>query len=162
MVSVAELDLYSTLLWRYTERCSGGGRQNSLKGRPCTSGSGRDRNNILGAISSCLTSTTPSLLTTTMVSLPPELLGAIVAEVHSLPDLLRLRETNSTLNEFATPLAFRSVVLANRDKSIQNFRLLSTSRLALSVREVVFQYMELDPSKSVQSINPDLSLRLII
>jgi len=88
-----------------------------------------------------------------MATFPPELLGAIVAEVHSLPDLLRLRETNSTLNEFATPLVFRSVVLANRDKSIQNFRLLSTSRLAPFVREVVFQYMELDPSMFVQSIN---------
>lgn len=102
--------------------------------------------------------------TTTMVSLPPELLGAIVAEVHSLPDLLRLRETNSTLNEFATPLAFRSVVLANRDKSIQNFRLLSTSRLSPFVREVVFQYMELDPSmfvSSIKSINTELIVRLI-
>jgi len=96
-----------------------------------------------------------------MVSFPPELLGAIVAEVHSLPDLLRLRETNHTLNDFATPLAFRSVVLANRDKSIKNFTVLSTSRLSPFVREVVFQYMELDPSKFVQSINPDLSLRLI-
>ena len=87
-----------------------------------------------------------------MVSLPPELLGAIVVEIHSLPDLLRLRETNSTLNDFATPLAFRSVVLANRDKSIEKFRLLSTSRLAPFVREVVFQYMDLDPSMFIQSI----------
>lgn len=124
--------------------------------------SGRDRNAILtGAISSSLIFPHIFLLTTTMVSLPPELLGAIVAETHSLPDLLRLRETNSTLNEFATPLAFRSVVLANRDKSINNFRLLSTSRLSPFVREVVFQYMELDPSMFV-SINPDLSLRLIV
>jgi hypothetical protein len=91
-----------------------------------------------------------------MVSFPHELLGAIVAEVHSLPDLLRLRETNSTLNEFATPIAFRSVVLANRDKSIQNFRLLSTSRLSPFVREVVFQYMELDPSMFVLSINQSI------
>jgi hypothetical protein len=98
-----------------------------------------------------------------MVSFPPELLGAIVAEVHFLPDLLRLRETNSTLNEFATPLAFRSVVLANRDKSIQNFRILSTSRLAPFVREVIFQYMELDPSMSVQSVNQSINqFRLII
>jgi hypothetical protein len=101
----------------------------------------------LGAISSLT-----FLLTTTMVSLPPELLGAIVVEVHSLPDLLRLRETNSTLNEFATPLAFRSVVLANRDKSIKNFTLLSNSRLNLFVREVVFQYMDLDPSMFVQPV----------
>jgi hypothetical protein len=84
-----------------------------------------------------------------MVSFPPELLGAIVAEVYSLPDLLRLREANSTLNEFATPLAFRSVVLANRDNSIHNFRLITTSRLAPFVHEVVFQYMELDPSTFV-------------
>jgi hypothetical protein len=88
-----------------------------------------------------------------MVSFPPELLGAIVAEVHSLPDLLRLRETNITLNEFATPLAFRSVVLANRDKSIQNFRLISTSRLALFVREVIFQYMELDPNRKNEPVS---------
>jgi len=87
-----------------------------------------------------------------MASFPPELLGAIVAEVHSLPDLLRLRETNTTLNEFATPLAFRSVVLANRDKSIQNFRLLSTSRLSPFVHEVVFQYMELDPNRKNEPV----------
>jgi hypothetical protein len=97
-----------------------------------------------------------------MVSLPPELLGAIVGEVRSLPDLLRLRETNSTLNEFATPLAFRTLVLANRDKSIHNFTLLSTSRLSPFVREVVFQYMELDPSTFVQSIDPDLSTGLTV
>lgn len=88
-----------------------------------------------------------------MASFPPELLGAIVDEVHSIPDLLRLRETNTTLNEFATPLAFRSVVLANRDKSIRNFMLIATSRLARFVHEVIFQYMELDPSMSVQSVN---------
>lgn len=87
-----------------------------------------------------------------MVSLPPELLGAIVVETHSIPELLRLRETNSTLNEFATPLAFRSVVLENRDKSIKNFKLIATSRLMPFVREVVFQYRELDPSMFVQSI----------
>lgn len=95
-----------------------------------------------------------------MAFLPHELLGAVVAEVHSLPDLLRLRETNSTLNDFATPLAFRSVVFANRDKIIDNFRLISTSRLAPLVREVVFKYMELDPSMFV--MNPDLSLELIV
>lgn len=87
-----------------------------------------------------------------MVSFPPELLGAIVAEVHSLPDLLRLRETNTTLNEFATPFAFRSVVLANRDKSIQNFSFLSRSRLAPFVREVIFQYMELDPNRKNEPV----------
>ena len=110
--------------------------------------SGRNRNDILlgnhwHLATSLLTTTT------TMVSFPPELLGVIVAEVHSLPDLLRLRETNSTLNEFATPLAFRSLVLANRDKNIRNFTLLSKSKLAPFVREVVFQYMELDPSMFV-------------
>ena len=117
------------------------GGKTPRKGGAATSG--RDRSYILLCISSSLT----SLLTTTMVFLPPELFGAIVAEVHSLPVLLRLRETNSTLNEFATPLAFRSVVLENRDKSTQNFKLLSTSRLAPFIREVVFRYMELDPSK---------------
>jgi hypothetical protein len=106
--------------------------------------------------SPCLTSLLTTTSTITMVSFPPELLGAIVSEVHSLPDLLRLRETNHTLNEFATPHAFRSVVLANRDKSIQNFRLLSTSRLAPFVREVVFQYMELDPSMFVPSTHPSI------
>jgi len=49
-----------------------------------------------------------------VITFPLELLAKIAAEVISLPDLLRLREAN---------LAFRyaSVVLANRDKSIQKF-----------------------------------------
>jgi hypothetical protein len=144
-----------TLLWRYTERYSGGGRRNSPKGRPRSLGPIPERY-IAGCHLISLTSLSAYYHTTTMVSFPPELLGAIVAEVHSLPDLLRLRETNITLNEFATPLAFRSVVLANRDKSIQNFRLISTSRLALFVREVIFQYMELDPSMFAQSIYPSI------
>src|SRR5713226_5067695 len=99
-----------------------------------------------------------------MASFPTELLGEIAAEVDSLPDLLRLRQTNSTLNELATPLAYRSVVLANRDKSIEHFKFIAKSRLSPYVHEVVFQYMELDPSTFAQSSNrsiyPDLSLRL--
>ena len=73
---------------------------------------------------------------------PPELLGAIVEEVHSPSDLLHLRATNSTLNTLATPLAFNSVCLQNRNKSIENFKLLVKSRLAPYVHEVVFQYTE--------------------
>ena len=115
----------------------------------------RATNYIAGAARPILPHISAYYHSTIMVSLPPELLGAIVGEVHSLPALLRLRETNSTLNEFATPLAFRSIVLANRDKSIRKFTLISTSRLSPFVREVVFQYMELDPSMFVQSINPD-------
>jgi hypothetical protein len=88
-----------------------------------------------------------------MVSFPPELLGEIAAEVDSIPDLLRLRQTNSTLNEIATPLAYRSVVLANRDKSIEHFKFIAKSRLSPYVHEVVFQYMELDPGTFVQSSN---------
>ena len=83
------------------------------------------------------------LLTTTMVvSLPPELLGAILAEVRSTSDLLQLRLTNTTLNELATPLAFKSVCLENRNNNIKCFKLIAKSRLAPHVREVVFQYVE--------------------
>ena len=91
---------------------------------------------------------------------PPELLGAIVAQVFSPADLLQLRATNSTLNTFATPRAFHSVRLANRDKSIRVFKLLANSRLAPHVREVVFQYMELDPGTFVQDHSTHVS-RLI-
>jgi hypothetical protein len=110
---------------------------------------GRATPGRVGGQSGAIKSQLASLLTTTMVSFPPELFGAIVAEVRSPSDLLRLRATNSTLSAYATPLAFRSVCLANRDKSIQSFKLLVKSRLQPFVREVVFQYMEQDPSTFV-------------
>jgi hypothetical protein len=98
-------------------------------------------------------------LSTTMESFPSfphELLGAIVTHVRSPSDLLQLRATNSTLNTFATPLVFRSVTLANRDNRIRSFKLLANSRLAPHVREVVFQYMEVDPGTFIL----DRSIRL--
>jgi hypothetical protein len=80
-------------------------------------------------------------------SFPPELFAAIVAEVRSLPDLLHLRATNSALCTLATPLAFRSVNLANSDKSIARFKRLTTySKTSRLIREVVYQYEEADPS----------------
>ena len=82
---------------------------------------------------------------------PPELLGAIVAEVHFTPVLLQLRATNKTLNALATPLAFKSVRLENRNKSIQNFKFLVKSSLAPHVNEVVFQYMEQETRTSVEN-----------
>lgn len=81
---------------------------------------------------------------------PPELLGAIVAHVQSPSDLLQLRAANTTLNTFATPRAFRSVCLVNRDDKIRLFNQLASSRLAPHVREVIFQYMEADPGTFVQ------------
>ncbi|KAH9997123.1 hypothetical protein BJV77DRAFT_107269 [Russula vinacea] len=78
---------------------------------------------------------------------PPELLGAIVAHVQSPSDLLQLRAANTTLNTFATPRAFRSVCLVNRDDKIRLFNQLASSRLAPHVREVIFQYMEADPDR---------------
>ena len=78
----------------------------------------------------------------------PELLGAVVAEVHSQSDLLQLRATNSTLNALATPLAFRSIQFRNTDKSLERFKRLAIyPKTAELVREVVYQYEEADPSK---------------
>lgn len=85
--------------------------------------------------------------TTTMVYLPAELLGAIVAEVHSQPDLLRLRTTNTTLNAFATPLAFQSIQFSNTDKSLENFKCLTNHpKISPLIHEVVYQYKEADAS----------------
>jgi hypothetical protein len=91
----------------------------------------------------------PSLSTTTMaISFPPKLLGAVVAEVHSQSDLLQLRATNTTLNALATPLAFRSIQLANTDKSLERFkRLAKYPKFAELIHKVVYQYEEADPSK---------------
>jgi len=92
-----------------------------------------------------------------MTSIPPELLGAIVAEVTSLSDLLNLRTVNSTLNEFATPLAFRSVSFANGDKSIERFKRISNyPKFAQHIRKVIYQYEEADPSTFVGSFNPHI------
>ncbi|KAH9956335.1 hypothetical protein BC827DRAFT_1232144 [Russula dissimulans] len=91
------------------------------------------------------------LLTTTMTSIPPELLGAIVAEVRSPSELLNLRAVNSTLNAFATPLAFRSISFANGDKSIERFKRISNSpKFAQHIREVVYQYEEADPNEPLR------------
>jgi hypothetical protein len=82
-----------------------------------------------------------------MVYLPTELLGAIVAEVHSQPDLLRLRTTNTTLNALATPFAFQSIQFSNTDKSLENFKCLTNHpKIAPLIREVVYQYKEADAS----------------
>lgn len=89
-----------------------------------------------------------------MVSFPPELFGAILAEVDSPSDLLQLRSTNSTLNSLATPLAFRSIRFANRDKSIARFKRLTTyPKIAELIREVVYQYEEADPSTCGRSFD---------
>jgi len=83
-----------------------------------------------------------------MVYFPPELLGAVVAEVHSQSDLLQLRATNSTLNALATPLAFRSIQFRNTDKSLERFkRLAQYPKTAELIREVVYQYEEAGSSK---------------
>ena len=92
---------------------------------------------------------------------PPELLGEIVAYVQSPSDLLQLRAANTTLNTFATPRAFRSVCLVNRENSIRDFKLLASSELAHHVREIIFQYMEADPGAFVQDRSIHLS-RLIL
>jgi hypothetical protein len=105
-----------------------------------------------------------SLHTTTMESspvIPPELLGAIVAYVQSPSDLRQLRAANTTLNTFATPRAFRSICLVNRDNRIRDFKLLASSELAPHVREIIFQYMEADPGAFVQDRPVHLS-RLIL
>jgi hypothetical protein len=84
-----------------------------------------------------------------MVYFPPELLGAVVAEVHSQPDLLRLRATNSTLNALTTPFVFRSIQFRNTDKSLERFkRLANYPKTAKLIREVVYQYEEAGSSKS--------------
>jgi hypothetical protein len=90
----------------------------------------------------------PSLFTTTMVvSFPPELLGAIVAEVHSQSDLLQLRATNSTLYAFATPLVFQSIQFENTDKSLARFkRLTNYPKTSKFIHEVVYQYKKADRS----------------
>jgi len=86
-----------------------------------------------------------------MTTFPAELLGAIVAEVSSLSDLLNLRAANSTLNTFATPLAFQSVSFANGDKSIERFKRISNyPKFAQHIRKVVYQYEEADPNEPLR------------
>jgi hypothetical protein len=98
------------------------------------------------------------------ISFPPELLGAIVAEVHSQPDLLRLRAANSTLNALATPRAFRAIQFANTDKSLERFkRLANYPKFTGLIHEVVYQYVEADRSTCRTSFSlsyPDLLWRL--
>ncbi|KAI9459318.1 hypothetical protein F5148DRAFT_1219240 [Russula earlei] len=86
-----------------------------------------------------------------MTSFPPELFGAIVQEVRSPSDLLRLRAVSSTLNALATPLAFHSVRFLNTDSSIERFKRLTTYPKFLPlIRKVIYQYAEADSSEPLR------------
>ena len=86
----------------------------------------------------------------TIMKLAPELLEAIVAEVHSPSALLQLRAANSDLNTLATPLAFRSICFINKDKSLERFKRIVNydhEKFAQHIRQVIYQYEEADSSE---------------
>lgn len=74
----------------------------------------------------------------TLNDLPVELVGAIVHEVASIGDLLRLRVVNHTFSAYATPRAFHTFHVVNTDKSVHGNRLLAkSSSLASLVKRLV-------------------------
>jgi hypothetical protein len=88
-----------------------------------------------------------SLSSTTMRSLPVELLEAVLGQVSSQSTLLQLRASNSLFYILATPLAFQSISLINSDKSLNRFHhITDCDNLARHIHQVVYQYEEADPS----------------
>lgn len=70
--------------------------------------------------------------------LPVELIGAVVAEVVSIGDLLRLREVNHTFLNFATPRAFSTFHVVNTPSSVAGCAgLLQSNGLARLVKKLV-------------------------
>lgn len=59
--------------------------------------------------------------------LPVELVGAVVDEVTSIGDLLRLRAVNHTFSVYATPKAFQTFHVVNTEASVTGQRLLMSS-----------------------------------
>lgn len=70
--------------------------------------------------------------------LPVELVAAVVAEVVSIGDLLRLREVNHTFSNFATPRAFTTFHVVNTSASVAGCaNLLQCDHLSRLVRRLV-------------------------
>lgn len=70
--------------------------------------------------------------------LPVELIGAVVDEVASIGDLLRLRVVNHTFSVYATPKAFHTFHVANTQKSVAGQRsMMSCPKLVSLVHKLV-------------------------
>lgn len=70
--------------------------------------------------------------------LPVELVGAIVAEVTSIGDLLRLRAVSHTFSKFATPRAFCTLHVVNTPSSVAGCaHLLQNVHLSRLVKRLV-------------------------
>lgn len=71
-------------------------------------------------------------------NLPIELVGAVVAEVDNIGELLRLREVNHTFSIYATPKAFSTYHVVNSRRSTRGHEnLLLNADLARLVRKLV-------------------------
>ncbi|KAI0298371.1 hypothetical protein B0F90DRAFT_1926581 [Multifurca ochricompacta] len=85
-----------------------------------------------------------------MTIIPPELIAEIISEVHTPSDLLQLRLVNSMMNTLATPLAFQSIRVINKDRSVNRFRRIAAhKKFAQLVHQVIYQYEEADPSDPI-------------
>ncbi|KAH0834666.1 hypothetical protein J3R83DRAFT_10181 [Lanmaoa asiatica] len=74
-----------------------------------------------------------------MKDLPVELVGVVVKNISSTPDLLSLRSVNSTCHHLVTPHVFRKIHIHNSVQSAQSCRsILAFPSLATHVREVVY------------------------
>ena len=60
--------------------------------------------------------------------LPIELVGAVVQEVVSIGDLLRLRAVNHTIHTYATPRAFKTLHVVNTERSVSGQKAIMASR----------------------------------
>ncbi|KAI0703408.1 hypothetical protein BC835DRAFT_1021874 [Cytidiella melzeri] len=78
------------------------------------------------------------MLATGFTDLPVELVGAVVDEVTSIGDLLRLRNVSHTFTTYATPKAFSTYHVVNTRSSIQGHEnMLQHADLARLVRRLV-------------------------
>jgi hypothetical protein len=70
--------------------------------------------------------------------LPVELVGAVVHQIVSIGDLLRLRVVNHTISTYATPRAFHTLHIVNTEKGVSGQKFIMESPpLALLVKRLV-------------------------
>ncbi|KIP07604.1 hypothetical protein PHLGIDRAFT_413549 [Phlebiopsis gigantea 11061_1 CR5-6] len=80
--------------------------------------------------------------------LPVELLGAVVGEVTSIGDLLRLRVVNHTFSVYATPKAFRTFHVVNTEASVTGQKLLMSSPGLASLVQRLVVHCEAGPGEN--------------
>ena len=80
--------------------------------------------------------------------LPVELVGAVVHEVTSIGDLLRLRAVNHTISAYATPRAFHTLHVVNTESSVSGQKAIMESPLLAPLVKRLVIHCEAAPGEN--------------